>query len=231
MCGRYSIILTAAEIAEVFGLSRPGFTTVPRYNLAPTDVAPVIVAESGKMMLTESRFGLIPFWNKGDTSGAGFINARAETLAEKPAFRRAFARSRCLVPADGFYEWKGGAGGKTPYRIVMPDLRPFAFAGLCDTWSAPDGQVIHSFAIITTSASDDIAGLHHRMPVILDTPQEMSAWLTAPETASASVLLRPYEGRLKTYPVSKLINSVKNDGPECIVPVELPVEPGPQRLF
>ncbi|HSL93661.1 MAG TPA: SOS response-associated peptidase [Bacillota bacterium] len=233
MCGRYSIILTAAEIAEIFGLARPDFVSRPRYNLAPTDSTPIIVAEEEVPKLVESRFGLIPFWSRETpSSGSGLINARAETVAEKPAFRRAFARSRCLIPADGFYEWHGEKkGSKTPYRIVMPDQRLFTFAGIYEAWPGPDGQVSHSFAIITTSANDTIMRLHHRMPVILDNPEERLLWLTSADPAAVSRLLRPYEGDLKTFAVSKLVNSVQNDGPECIIPVDQAAQPEGQRIF
>lgn len=231
MCGRYSIILTAAEIAEVFGLPQPAFATKPRYNLAPTDPAPIIVAEAGAPELVMARFGLIPFWTRGDAPGSGLINARSETVAEKPAFRRAFARSRCLVPADGFYEWQGEKGGRAPHRIVLPNNRPFVFAGLWDTWSAPDGRVIQSFAIVTTDASEDVKPLHHRMPVILDAAGERDTWLHAEDASSLHGLLRPYPGRLSTFAVSRLVNSVANDGPECIEPVSQPDTPIVKRIF
>ena len=232
MCGRYSIILTAAEIAEVFGLPRPGFATSPRYNVAPTQDAPVVVLDGGAPQLTTARFGLIPFWTKGDAPpSVGLINARAETVSEKPAFRRAFSRSRCLVPADGFYEWQGDKRGRNPYRIAMADKRLVAFAGLCETFSAQNGQITRSFAIITTAASEFVLPLHDRMPAILATADERTAWLQSPDTAVLHQLLRPFPGQLSAFAVSRLVNSVANDGPECIVPVDEAAKADSPRIF
>ena len=220
MCGRYSIILTAEEIAEIFGLARPSFSTSPRYNLAPTQEAPIIVAsaQNPNGQLLRARFGLIPFWAKDTAIAAKLINARAETVAQKPSFRRAFAVGRCLVVADGFYEWQGSGARKQPYRIITPDSRPFAFAGVRESWCAADGKTVDSFAIITTEPNDTVRPIHDRMPVILREQAAMNLWLKASDTSEVQHLLRPYAGGLEAYRVSSMVNSVTNDVPECILP-------------
>ncbi|WP_235839004.1 SOS response-associated peptidase [Desulfosporosinus metallidurans] len=189
--------------------------------MAPSQQVPVVIHQNGGNRLLMVRWGLIPYWAKDESIGNKLINARAETLEEKPSFRRSFEQRRCLVLADGFYEWKKEGRVKKPYRITLLDGRPFAFAGLWDSWLSPTGQTINSCAIITTTPNKLMEPIHNRMPVIL--PQDMeSVWLGGDVTSSREVkgLLTPFpEERMVAYEVSQLVNSPRNDGPECVVPV------------
>lgn len=202
----------------------------PRYNIAPTQ--PVLAVRAGAGGAAEAtflRWGLVPSWAKDIDIGAHTINARAETVAEKPAFRTAFRRRRCLIPASGFYEWLVAADGKGPKQpcwIAMADGAPFSFAGLWETWESPDGEALHSCGIVTTVANATLRPIHHRMPVIV-APADHAVWLThAPggrehDTAAAAALLRPYpDGHLVAIPVGRLVNNVRNDGPDLIRPAE-----------
>lgn len=198
-------------------------TPEPRYNIAPGQHAPVVVLEEGRKVLQAMQWGLVPSWAKDPAFGAKTINARAETVSEKPTFRKSFSRRRCLVLTDGFYEWRKeeGSGRKIPMRFVMKDGEPFAFAGLWDRWESPDGEGLDSFTIVTTAANTFIEAFHHRMPVILS-PDDGELWLD-PETDPEMLLrlLVPCDPeRLKAYDVSTLVNSPKNDIPECIQPVD-----------
>ena len=220
MCGRYSLTSPLEAVRQLFDVTGGG-NLAPRYNIAPTQTVPVVrrddAAPSGRK-LAQLTWGLVPSWAKDPTMGARLINARAETVAEKPSFRSAYRRRRCLVPADGFYEWKKEDGGKQPYRIAFADNRPFAFAGLWEHWQGRDGSEIESFTIITTEASDQLRPIHHRMPVILD-PEAHGPWLDV-ESGDGAALLKPYAGaELDAYPVSRHVNSPKNDDAECIEPI------------
>jgi putative SOS response-associated peptidase YedK len=226
MCGRYSFTSPLEAVRRLFAVSGGG-NLAPRYNIAPTQPA-VVVRPSPKpdqeRELAILTWGLVPSWAKDPSMAAKLINARAETVAEKPSFRNAFRRRRCLVPADGFYEWKAAPGGKQPYRIAFEDERPFAFAGLWEHWQGADGSEIESFAIVTTEANELLRPLHPRMPVILD-PEQHAPWLD-PATEDAALLLGPYAGRgLRCYPVSRHVNNVRNDDPECIRPLKAPAQP------
>jgi len=164
------------------------------------------------------RWGLVPSWAQDDKIGYKMINARAETLRQKPVFRRLFERKRCMIPADGFFEWKQMDGRKQPMRITMRDGEPFAFAGLFDTWTAPDGQKLHTCTIITTRPNEVVADIHDRMPVILR-PEDEDLWLDRekydPDLLQS--LLVPFDpGQMRAYPVSTIVGSPKNDFPECI---------------
>ena len=219
MCGRFSLTTPSAALRDLFGFDElPNLP--PRYNIAPTqDVAAVrLVGDDPKPHFTLFRWGLIPSWAKDVAIGARLINARAETVAEKPAFRHAFRRRRCLIPADGFYEWeKRPDGGKQPWRVTLEGDVPFAFAGLWEHWMGADGGEIESCTIVTTEAAPSIARIHGRMPVILD-PADFPAWLTGtPEAALA--LLHSYRGKLAAYPVGTRVNSVRNDDAELLKPV------------
>ena len=164
---------------------------------------------------------MIPSWAKEESIGNRMINARAETVAEKPSFRNSFKRRRCLVPADGFYEWKKPTGGgrKIPMRIVLKDKEPFAFAGLWDTWVNPEGEEVESFTIITTQANELLRRIHDRMPVILAEEQE-ATWLDQDADAQELLsMLKPFPGEMEAYPVSTLVNSPSNDDQRCISPV------------
>lgn len=211
MCGRFSLTTPTEGLRALFGFDElPNLP--PRYNIAPTqDVAAVRLAGTDpRPTFTLFRWGLIPAWAKDPSIGSRMINARAETVAEKPAFRNAFRRRRCLIPADGFYEWEKRAdGGKQPWRITLEGGVPFAFAGLWEHWSGADGSEVESCTIVTTEAAAGIAGIHERMPVILD-PGEFAAWLGG-TPAEAQSLLHPYQGALAAYPVSARVNSVRND--------------------
>ncbi|KUO78275.1 MAG: hypothetical protein APF81_25340 [Desulfosporosinus sp. BRH_c37] len=218
MCGRY---LFAEPNIERFGLGQLEFEFGPRYNISPSQAVPVVIHQDGCNRLLMLRWGLIPYWAKDMSIGNKLINARAETLEEKPSFRNSLAQKRCLVLADGFYEWKSEGRVKKPYRITLQDGGTFAFAGLWDSWMSPIGQRINSCTIITTTPNKLIESIHNRMPVIL--PQDMeSVWLDQNVTWSSEVhsLLTPFPAeRMVAYEVSKLVNSSRNDFPECIAPV------------
>ena len=221
MCGRFTLALDRDGLQQAF----PDFTfpaeMAPRYNIAPTQ--PVSVVPNNSQNTVEFfNWGLIPSWAKDPKIGNRMINARSETLAEKPSFRAAYKRRRCLVLADGFYEWQRVPGRKTkvPVHIRMASDEPFAFAGLWESWYSPDGSNILSCAIITTTPNEMLEEIHNRMPVILP-PGAYQAWLDPEEKAPGALngLLRPYPAsEMKAYPVSTLVNSPKNDAPELIVP-------------
>jgi putative SOS response-associated peptidase YedK len=218
MCGRYSITTAPEAIRRLFKAvgALPNFP--PRYNAAPTQDLPVVrLGRDGSRELTLLRWGLIPSWADDPGSGYKMINARAATVAERPAFRTAFRRRRCLVPADGFYEWKPVDGGKQPYRITMEDGAPFAMAGLWEWWRKGE-QRIESFTIIVTAANELCRQIHDRMPVILH-PDAWDAWLTAADTKAPTALLQPFPASQMTmYAVSRRVGDVKNDDPELIAP-------------
>ncbi len=209
----------AGEICEMLGLK--ALVLQPRYNIAPTQQAPVILSQ-GFPELKSLRWGLIPFWAREPFDRPPLINAKAETLEEKPAFRRAFERRRCLVLADGYYEWKKSVNGKIPYRYILSDSTPFAFAGLWDEWRELEGTLVTSFTIVTTSANDLCRQVHERMPVILPKAQ-YAVWLdpTNSDTASLKKLLTAYPASaMKCYAVSTRVNSVANDDEACIRGIE-----------
>ena len=217
MCGRYSLIADIGELAGRFEFDVDWLTFESAYNIAPTqEVLTVVGGESrrGGFM----RWGLIPQWAKNASIGSRMINARAETVAEKPAYRDALRRRRCLVLADGFYEWQRTGGAKRPMRIVMQSGEPFAFAGLWSMWRDPDGNRISSCAIITAAANELLKPIHDRMPVIL--PRELEElWLdrSIDDPGALSSVLNPYpDEEMEAFEVSTLVNSAANDGPEVI---------------
>ncbi len=223
MCGRYSVTLPPEAIRHLFGYAnRPNLR--PRYNIAPTQAAPVVrLGAGGDRELAEIRWGLVVPWSKGPGDGPLLINARAETVATSPAFRAAFKSRRCLVPADGFYEWKrpeGPRGPKQAFRIHPVDGSAMAFAGIWEHWTSRDGEVIDSFAILTTDAKGAIREIHDRMPVMLD-PADYGPWLDA--SGGGDVLKRlkflPVDS-LVADPVSSYVNAVRNDDPHCFDPPE-----------
>jgi putative SOS response-associated peptidase YedK len=227
MCGRYSITSPTEAIQRVFGfVERPNLQ--PRYNVAPTQDVPIVRraaadgGDDGARHLAVVRWGLVPFWAKDLSIGARMINARAESVAEKPAFREAFRCRRCLVVADGFYEWQKAGGAKQPYRITLADESPFGFAGLWESWrDKASGETVETCTIITTTANAALASIHERMPVIL-APRDHEAWLaTEPEEAATLAdLLQPYPGEgVRAYPVSTRVNAVRNDDEACIAPL------------
>lgn len=216
MCGRYTLITDITKIAESFGVE-PALNAVPRYNIAPTQDI-VAVVKNGEAHLTTLRWGLIPSWAKDESIGSRMINARAETLAEKPSFKSLLRRHRCLVVADGFYEWKAEGRGKTPMYITLADGQPFAFAGLWDLWRSPDGPEIRSCTIVTTEPNELMASIHNRMPAILR-PGAYEDWLN-PQLRDEQVLthwLSPYPSELMTArPVSRLVNNPRNETAEIL---------------
>lgn len=215
MCGRYSLTLPPEAIRQLFQATT-GLNLQPRYNVAPTDQVPVIGLEpDGERALKMFRWGLIPWWSKAMPKTAPQINARSEGIATSRMFGEAFHKRRCLVPADGFYEWRKDKTDKRPWRIFDPDRPAFAFAGVWEGWRKPDGDVIRSFAIVTTRANAKLSPIHDRMPVILRSEDE-DAWLD-PNNADPARLLAPYDPeRTALYRVSERVNSVKNDDPDCL---------------
>ncbi len=218
VCGRYVLASPGASLAEHFRLAAVP-ATPPRYNIAPTQPALVVrMARDGGREAVLFRWGLVPFWAKAPSVGARLINARAEGLADKPAFRAAFRQRRCLVPADGFFEWRAAAGRrKQPYYVRLASGAPFALAGLWEQWRPPaGGDTIATFTIVTTAANAALAAVHDRMPVIV-APGDSAAWLAAPDP---SALLRPWAGAaFSITPIGVRVNDVRNDDPELLQPV------------
>lgn len=226
MCGRFLNSLPPAEIARLFATTNVAPNYPARFNIAPTDpvLAVRVNPKTGQRSLDTLRWGLVPHWAKDLSMGARLINARAETLATLPAFRDAFEHRRCLIPAGGFYEWKKDGKTRTPYAVVPTDAPLFAFAGLWENWrdrSTEDAPWVRSCTIVTTSANALVAPIHDRMPAIL--PREAWAqWLgEAPADAAAlQALLQPCPvERMRLYPVSPRVNSVKNDDPSLADPL------------
>ena len=220
MCGRYELHTQPAALALAFGVPFPPQMR-PRYNIAPMQDVPIIRrSAAGERELVDVRWGLVPRWAKDPTIGNRMINARAETLAEKPSFRTALKKHRCLLPADGFYEWKQTASGaKQPIHIGMKDGAPFAFAGLFERWLSPAGEVLDTCTIITTRSNALLAPFHDRMPVIV-APVAFDRWLDVANEDTAE-LFAPFPADAMTYyPVSVRVNSVRNDDARLIVRVE-----------
>jgi len=221
MCGRFTLRAPASVIAAQFGLfEMPPFT--PRFNIAPTQMVPVVRQDpAGKRQLSLFRWGLVPSWARDPAIGNSLINARAETVAEKPAFRTALRKRRCLVVADGFYEWQGKGRGKVPHFFRMRDEQPFAFAGLWEHWEAGEHSVLETCTLLTTTANTLVAAVHDRMPVIL-APEHYGRWLDTQQQAPEALadLLRPYSAEaMIASAVSPHVNSPAHEDPQCIVPV------------
>jgi len=218
MCGRYTLRTPTNVLAERFEIEESPSSLIPSYNIAPTQEIAAVVEEDDKRKLEMFHWGLIPSWAKDPAIGNKMINARAETVHEKPSFRSAFKKRRCLILADGFYEWQKTDSGKQPFYIHMKDGSPFAFAGLWETWK--NGEEIRSCAIITTEANDLMGEIHHRMPVILP-PENYDLWLDPDfdEREPLASLLRPYpDEAMEAYSVSRRVNKPSNDEPGCIEP-------------
>ncbi len=229
MCGRFTQRLSWAELHELMDLIGAPLNLQPRYNVAPgQEVAIVRAADAGRR-LSMLRWGLVPAWARDRSIGNRLINARSETVAEKPAFRTAYRRRRCLVPADGFYEWQRRGGTRQPWLFGLRDGSPFAFAGLWERWTAPEGPAptgslfgpepgdpVETFTILTATATETVAAIHDRMPLILP-PDAYGPWL-----AGEDIPLAPYPADdMHAYPVSTLVNRPANDDPRCIEPVSL----------
>jgi putative SOS response-associated peptidase YedK len=232
MCGRYSLFAPTADIEARFDATF-AFDFSARYNAAPSQSLPVITGADPDT-IQRMEWGLVPSFAE-EKKSHGYINARAETLTEKRSFADAYEARRCLVPADGMYEWVQESGGKQPYRVALPDDALFAMAGLYERWEPPQRQsglgefgagdeaggqdeVVETFTIVTTEPNDTVADLHHRMAVILD-PEEETEWLTG-DTDTVGELLDPYGGEMRAYPISTAVNSPSNDSPEIIEPVD-----------
>ena len=217
MCGRFSRHHKPDEIAERFDVELIDFDFDPRYNIAPSQISPVIAFQSERKMMA-AKWGLVPFWAKDPAIGNKLINARAETLAEKPSFKNALAKRRCLIPADGFYEWqKKSKGPSQPYFVRLNGGGLFAFAGLWELWKNPEGGMLQTFTIITTEPNELIKTFHHRMAVILK-PEDEGAWID-PENSVNDVLplLKPYPAEgMEAYMVSRAINSPSTDNEALI---------------
>jgi putative SOS response-associated peptidase YedK len=216
MCGRYTFQPTEAFYPR-FNIANRLDGLVARYNIAPSQLVPVIISPRPNHVML-MRWGLIPHWAKEEKTAYKMINARLETLTQKPAFRSLLAANRCMIPASGYYEWRAEARGKTPYYIHPTSHEFFAFAGLYDVWINPDGEDIHTFTIITKDADGVVAQLHNRMPVILDRDLE-DAWLDTEITTANEVLdilARSAGVILDAYPVSRLVNKPSVDGKELI---------------
>ena len=214
MCGRFAFYSPAEAAAALFGVDAT-VPSEPRYNIAPTQPVPAIrCAEGQDREFVMLRWGLIPYWAKDPSIGNRLINARAETVAEKPAFREAYRRRRCIILADGFYEWQKDAAGKTPYFISLASGEPFAFAGLWERWMDRDtGELLQTATIVTTVANDFIARLHDRMPVILQ-PDAASAWLAREPNLLDTMRGDPPE--LQAWPVGRKVNNARNEGAELV---------------
>jgi putative SOS response-associated peptidase YedK len=222
MCGRFVQERPASELAEIFSAEPLVEDPGPRFNVAPTDEALVVVQREDRRAITAYRWGLIPHWAESVKAGSRMFNARAETLTSSPAFRDSLRRKRCLVPVEAFYEWRREGTVRQPYTIGRSDGRPLVLAGLWDGWRDPDlDQVRRTFTIVTTAPNDTMATIHNRMPVMLD-ESDWSTWLD-PRSADLGELLAFLEPRdgpeLAITPVSQLVNNVRNDGPELVVPL------------
>jgi len=226
MCGRFTLFSSPRELQRFFNAHPTAFEMHPNYNVAPTQEIPVVVQREDARHIKKCHWGLVPFWAKDTSIGSRMINARVETVTSKPAFRAALKQRRCLIPANGFYEWKGKAGSKQPYYFHLPSGDPFAFAGLYELWEdkeAPPGAGPYkSCTIITTDASDAVKDVHSRMPLILK-PEAYGEWLD-PENKEPGriedVLKKSYVKDLERYAVSKLVNQVGNNSKECLEPLK-----------
>ncbi len=220
MCGRYILISPPDMIRRAFAYTdQPNFP--PRYNVAPTQPVPVILLDQGARRFQLMRWGLLPAWVKDPRAFSLVINARAETVLDKPAFRNAMKRRRCLLPADGYYEWQPTPSRKRPFFIRPRDGKPVAFAGLAETWVGPNGEELDTVAIITAPASPDLAALHHRVPVTI-APGDFDRWLDGSicdDREAAMLLVAPPEGAFVWHEVSTAVNRVANDDERLIVPI------------
>ena len=223
MCGRFSLFVPPAVLEDRFG-AEVGGSYVPRYNVAPRDGVAAIRNDDPETIDALS-WGLVPGWVDDPDDYPRPINARAETVAEKPSFRDAYAERRCLVLADGFYEWTGRRGSKQPYRIVRTDGEPFAFAGLWETWGS-NGGTLRTTTILTTAANETVGEIHDRMPVILERDEERG-WLAAADPDDLQSMLDPYpDAELEAYPVSTAVNDPSHDSPDVVEQVDVDEQSG-----
>jgi len=221
MCGRFVLVSPFTLIAEAFRIRDGGGDLKPRYNIAPGQEILAVLCEGGTNRLSRFHWGLIPSWADDPAIGNRMINARAETVAQKPSFRSAFDKRRCLIVADGFYEWRREGKRRSPVYVCMKSQKPFGFAGLYETWHSPEGHEIRSCTIITTEANDLLRPVHDRMPVIMPEEDE-DQWLdpAVHDKNRLLALLRPYpEGKMKAHDVSPRVNTPTNDSPDNIKPL------------
>jgi len=222
MCGRYNLVTDAQALVDFFEIERTLFDAAeltPRYNIAPGQDVPIVRETGEGREVALAHWGLVPHWSKQARPKYATINARAETVADKPTYREAFRHKRCLIPATGFYEWHQQAGQKIPYHIHVPEGELFAFAGLWDRWDK-EGSGFDSCSIIVTGANATMQPIHERMPVILN-PAQYNSWLNVGHFNRAQLesLLVPYGGSLEAYPVSRIVNNPKSDDARCVAPV------------
>jgi len=224
VCGRFALARCPDEVARVFDLAECA-DYPPRYNIAPgTDIPVIRRSPTNQNVLHLLRWGLVPHWSRDPTLGSRLINARAESLTEKPSFRSAFTRRRCLVPADGFYEWDHQGATKQPYYFIEGNGELLAFGGLWESWQAPDGSLLRTTAIITTNATDEVALIHDRMPLIIH-HRNLDTWLTGTPDEAQTLLKAPPFGTLRSWPVSRTVNRGAEEGPALIAPVLSTVHP------
>jgi putative SOS response-associated peptidase YedK len=217
MCGRYRLSRRKQVVEEYFESASEEEDWSLRYNIAPTQSVATVRQSGANRILSSMRWGLVPSWADDISIGNRLINARGETVLQKAAFRDSFRTRRCLIPADGFYEWKKSGKDRQPFHFCMKDGSLIAFAGVWDRWKSPTGKVLQSCSILTTAANDLLEGIHNRMPVILP-PRHYRTWLTAPsvEAERLAELLVPFDPSfMSRYPVSSLVNKPQNEGPEC----------------
>lgn len=223
MCGRYTLTTAPEELWQRFGLKGKASKLEPRYNIAPSQQVPVITEQHQGRQFQLMRWGLVPGWSDSPSVGYKLINARSETVHEKPSFRKAFRYRRCLVLADGFFEWRKSEDGKvrTPFYFQHKDGSPFAMAGLWELWRPQDEEEILSFTVLTRPACAPVTEVHQRMPVILN-PEHEAAWLdpTLTHASDIQALIHGDHEILHSREVSSVVNSPKNDSPECIVAIE-----------
>jgi putative SOS response-associated peptidase YedK len=220
MCGRFVIISPPEALRQLFGYSeQPNMP--PQHNIAPTQPVPVVIIENGARHFRLMRWGLIPAWVKDPRKFALLINARAETVLEKPAYKNAIKRRRCLIPADGYYEWQGSEKRKRPHFIHRRDGQPIGLAALAETWIGPNGEELDTVAIVTAAASADLAALHHRVPVTI-APDDFASWLDCradDAEAALALMTAPQEGEFVWHEVSTRVNRVANDEAQLILPI------------
>src|ERR1700692_1715190 len=220
MCGRFVITSPPAALRQIFGyIEQPNFP--PRHNIAPTQPIPVVILENGARHFRLMRWGLLPGWVKDVRKFTLLINARSETVTEKPAFKNAIRRRRCLIPADGYYEWQGSQKPKRPFFIHRRDGAPIGLAGLAETWIGPNGEELDTVAIVTAPASPDLAVLHHRAPVTIE-PTDFERWINCGDDNAEKVmalLVAPDEGRFVWHEISTRVNRAANDDAQLILPI------------
>jgi putative SOS response-associated peptidase YedK len=216
MCGRYSLTIDIAQLRELFEFVGPAINLRPRWNIAPTQDAPVIRVENGARRLAMLKWGLVPYWAEDPSVGSRMINARGETVAEKPAFRQAYRARRCLVIADGFYDWPESGADRRPVLFRRRDSRPFAFAGLWETWVPNDGGVLETFTIVNCASGPFMARIHSRTPVVV-APQDFATWLD-PAADPKALIKPPPDDLFSAVRVSTYVNSPAHDDAACFTP-------------